>query len=658
MSRCDPDAVKADNGYWIMCIRKVDYPAINSDKRAMAAQKSRAVRVGYGEWMGTMHKSLFAIAIMLPVGSLAPTVAMAQPIDPAIEAKIQHIINNMAPAVIPRGQGDSHVTLASRMAALHVPGISIAVIHNGKVEWARGFGVTKLGGPPVNPDTLFQAGSVSKPVTATGTLSLVQAGQLNLDTDVNRYLKTWKVPENNFTAQKKVTLRGLLSHTAGLTVHGFPGYASTEAVPTLVQVLDGAKPANTPAIRVDTVPGTSWRYSGGGYVVTQQLLMDVTGKSFPEFMRDAVLGPLGMRHSTYEQPLPSTRASDAATPYDSNGVPIAGGAHTYPEMAPAGLWSTPSDLARYAIGIQKSLSGQPGGVLSKAMAAEMVKPGGMGGWGLGLEIGGKAGHPYFAHSGVDQGFISNLIAYNDGDGVAIMTNGDSGGQLIYEFTRTIAREYNWPDFAPPENSVAEVDVKLLNAYAGSYRQGRFDVINISRSGDHLTARQGAQDLGDLYPASDREWFFTRNPVRVVFNVNGEGEAKSLVIRAGDNETPAARVSPAEATRVAEEFNAKIKGQVQDPATEAAVRRNIDELRAGKPEYDRMSPGLANVTRQRLSSLHNLIANLGAVKSITFKGVGPSGADLYDVTFEKGSAQWRVIVGADGKSEFIGFQMLP
>lgn len=197
--------------------------------------------------------------------------------------------------------------------------------------------------------TLFQAGSISKPVAALAALRLVEQGKLSLDEDVNAKLVSWKVPGNEFTKEQKVTLRRLLTHSAGLTVHGFPGYAAGAQVPTLVQVLNGEKPANTPAIRVDTVPGRLWRYSGGGYTIMQQLLIDVTQKSFPELMRQLVLEPAGMKHSTYEQPLPPARAGEAATAHDANGQPVKGQFHTYPEMAAAGLWTTPTDLALLAI---------------------------------------------------------------------------------------------------------------------------------------------------------------------------------------------------------------------------------------------------------------------------------------------------------------------
>ncbi len=152
-------------------------------------------------------------------------------------------------------------------------------------------------------------------------MRLVEAGKLNLDDDVNSYLKNWKVPANTFTDQTKVTLRELLSHTAGVTVHGFRGYIAGSALPSTFEILEGKAPANTPAITVDIKPGTLWRYSGGGYVIAKQVLDDVTGKPFPAMMRQEVLGPAGMVHSTFEQPLPAVRMLEVAMPYDETGTP-------------------------------------------------------------------------------------------------------------------------------------------------------------------------------------------------------------------------------------------------------------------------------------------------------------------------------------------------
>jgi CubicO group peptidase (beta-lactamase class C family) len=213
-------------------------------------------------------------------------------------------VQELVPPVLVQGETPALQPLATRMAELKLPGVSIAVIHEGRIEWARGFGVTRIGGPPVTENTLFQAASISKPVFALAVLHLVDAGKLDLDANVNAYLKNWKLPDNDFTRQKPVTLRGLLTHSAGLTVHGFPGYSADSKLPEVTQILDGVPPANTAAVRVDILPGSRFRYSGGGYVLAQQLLSDVTGVPLPRLMQDSVLTPLGMTRSTYEQPCP------------------------------------------------------------------------------------------------------------------------------------------------------------------------------------------------------------------------------------------------------------------------------------------------------------------------------------------------------------------
>jgi CubicO group peptidase (beta-lactamase class C family) len=294
---------------------------------------------------------------------------------------IDRVEAGLVPPVIAKGDIHAGHSLQERMVALHVAGVSIAVIHHGVIEWAQGFGVMKVGGPPVTADTLFQAGSISKPVAALAALKLVQEGKLSLDADLNTELKSWKLPYGPEAKGKPVTLRELLTHTGGTTVHGFPGYVAGEPMPTLVQVLNGEKPANTPAIRVEAEPGTKYIYSGGGFTIMQQMMIDESGEAFPKLLHDTVLGPIGMTHSTYEQPLPEEWRAMAATPYGADWQPVVGGAHTYPEMAAAGLWTTPTDLARYAIELERSLQGE-GHVLSKEMTAQMLTPG-IGDWGMG-----------------------------------------------------------------------------------------------------------------------------------------------------------------------------------------------------------------------------------------------------------------------------------
>jgi CubicO group peptidase (beta-lactamase class C family) len=361
--------------------------------------------------------------------------------------------------------------LGELMVTLGVPGVSIAVIHHGVLEWAEGFGVTRVGGAPVTVETLFQAASISKPVAAMAVLHLAQKGSLSLDADVNNLLSSWKLPSSPIAAGGPVTVRQLLGHTGGINVSGFPGYAVGKPLPTLVQILDGAGPANTPAIRIATPPGTKWDYSGGGYTIMQQLLLDVCGMPFPRLLNDTVMAPLNMTHSTFQQPLPADLESSTAMPHDQNGNRVPGGGHIYPEMAASGLWSTPSDLARFVIEIQSSLHGKSNHVLSPEMTRQMLSPG-LGNWGLGFRIGDSPSAPQFIHQGFNCGFESILFAYGrEGEGAVVMTNAQNGSVLAAEIIGSIASEHSWPDYHPnfrvPTSTNAR---KLTRAIGETYRQ--------------------------------------------------------------------------------------------------------------------------------------------------------------------------------------------
>ncbi|HYR11794.1 MAG TPA: serine hydrolase domain-containing protein, partial [Longimicrobium sp.] len=310
-----------------------------------------------------------ALLLFLAAALLA---APAPAQDTALAARIRRVENGLTPPVIVAGRTDQGAPIAERMRASNTPAVSVAVINNGRIEWARAYGTLQAGTPAADTATLFQAASISKPVSVLGALLLAERGQLSLDADVNTFLRSWKVPENAFTAQEKVTLRRIMSHSAGLTVHGFPGYAMTAAVPTTVQVLDGQAPANTAPVRVDTFPGSLLRYSGGGTTVMQQVLVDVTGRPFPMFMREEVLLPLGMMHSSFDLEVPADRAARIARAHNREGAPIAGGWHRYPEMAAAGLWTTPQDLARFLLAVHRASKGSEGGVVSPALARQML----------------------------------------------------------------------------------------------------------------------------------------------------------------------------------------------------------------------------------------------------------------------------------------------
>ncbi len=452
---------------------------------------------------------------------------------PPSDVHVGHVTSCLLPPVLIQGEVRECKTLAARMAELKIPGVSIAVVHNGTIVWARAFGVQGPDGKQVTETTLFQAGSISKPIAAVAALRLVQDGKLSLDSDINQVLTSWHLPSGSLAPDTKVTLRELLTHTGGISVHGFPGYPAGAAVPSLVQVLDGSKPANTAAIRIEKAPGTEWNYSGGGFTVMQQALIDATHEPFPKLMASTVLGPIGMEHSTYEQPLPAALRSNAAVPYAKGGKPVEGGAHTYPEMAAAGLWTTPSDLAHYILEVQNSMVGKANHVLDAKTTNAMLTPG-KNKWGLGVETGGSDANPYFTHGGVNEGFQSLFVAYEKagGDGAVVMTNSVGGLGIAQDVMRSIAAEYAWPDFQPSVRTLAKVDRSVLQRYVGTFMATPTFSVVYTLEDDQLFAQASGQEKYPIYPEGQSKFFMKVVDAEIDFHTADDGEVDYLVLHQG------------------------------------------------------------------------------------------------------------------------------
>lgn len=434
----------------------------------------------------------------LGMSMLACLPAQAQDAD-----SIARIERGLRPAVAIQGAKLETRTLAAEMTRLNVPGVSVAVIRGGKIAWAKGYGVTHANGAPVTPQTLFQAASISKPVAAMAALKMVEAGQLELDADINTVLTSWKLPPG--PAKRPATLRQLLSHTAGTTVSGFRGYAAGAQVPTLQQVLEGAAPANSGPIRIEGMPGDAWNYSGGGYTVVQQAMIDRSGRPFDALMEETVLKPLGMSDSSFAQPLPGALQARAALPHAENGKPTTGGAHTYPELAAAGMWTTPTDLAKFALALQRGAGGADG-VLSPTMTRTMLRPV-MNNYALGLQIDGKAPQHAFSHGGSNMGYQNTLYAYvARGDGAVVMTNGDAGAQLAQSVIRAIAAEYRWPSYQTVMRKAIALPAATRTKLAGRYEikdLGGFEIAE--REGKLMVALRENQ-WEPLYAESARKLF--------------------------------------------------------------------------------------------------------------------------------------------------------
>jgi CubicO group peptidase (beta-lactamase class C family) len=328
----------------------------------------------------------------------------------------------------------------------NVPGVSVAIIKDFKIAWTGMYGVADTETQtPVTADTLFQAASISKPVAAMVSLKAVQEGRFSLDQNVNAILKSWKLPEGEFTKDQPVTPRALLSHTSGTgDGFGFPGYAPGAPLPTVQQILDGVAPSNRRAVRLERPPFTAAKYSGGAVMIQQLALTDAVGRPFERIAREWVLEPLGMTNSTYEQPLPREREKQAARAHNRAGDRSGDPWHVYPEQAAAGLWTTPADLAKFAIELQLALLGRSTRVLSQKTAMEMVTPDGVGPYAVGFGIGKQGEGWYFSHGGQNWGFQCDLVAHRlKGYGAVIMTNSDNSAALIQELRRLIQHEYRW-----------------------------------------------------------------------------------------------------------------------------------------------------------------------------------------------------------------------
>jgi CubicO group peptidase (beta-lactamase class C family) len=482
-----------------------------------------------------------ALALSLALGTtlgVAPAPAHAQTSDG--QRVGERIANGLRPTVRIAGGSDTSFTITERMVRYHVPGVSVAVIDNWRIVWARGFGVTDFAGRNlVDTATLFLAGSISKPVFASGALTLVEQGTLALDEDVNARLTSWKLPASDFTKAAPVTLRGILSHTAGLSVWGFPGYDVHAPLPTVPQVLDGAKPANTGAVKSFRAPGAGWMYSGGGYTVAQLLATDATGESFPALMQRLVLGPMGMKASSYEQAMSPARAALTAAGHETQDVVVPGRYHLYPEMAAAGLWTTPSDLARWAITVARAARGERGLPLSPATARLMLTPAvtlppafasAMSPqWGLGVALGGAGDSLVFSHGGRDEGFVATLLMHPaTGRGLVIMTNGVSG-ELLNEITYAFDEALGVRSLPRAVKTAAPSrDVASEATLVGDYRLvvGKDSVTYaVRQQGDRLWLVRSPKDSSELF-AAQPDLFFTRdNPSDLRFmRLNGRVSA--------------------------------------------------------------------------------------------------------------------------------------
>ncbi|MFY0592113.1 serine hydrolase [Roseivirga sp.] len=439
------------------------------------------------------------------------TLSLAQ--NTALNERIKRIENGLMPALQIKGETPPTYNVNERLKQLGIPGLSVAFVNNGKIEWARAYGMADVANnKPMTNETMLLAGSISKPIAALRAHQMVENGQLSLDTNVNDYLTSWKLPDNEFTVNEKVTLRRILNHTAGLTVWGFPGYDKGDDIPSVPDVLDGK--GNTDAVRVYKEPGKSWMYSGGGYTIMQLMMTDVEGISFPETMQKHILNPLGMEKSTFVNPLPEKYHSMAATGYRGNGQEVEGKWPIYPEMAAAGLWTTPSQLIQFAIELQKINKSKTDGILKYSSVEAMLTPG-MNDHGLGPQ----ASKERFGHGGADEGFRANLVAWkNEPYALVVMVNSDNG-QIMQEIQLAIAKEYDLTGIEADVREVVKMTSEDFEKYTGKFQVGDIGVVEVENTGKSLLFKASfIQQRVELVPQSETNFFDKADGTPIVFEL--------------------------------------------------------------------------------------------------------------------------------------------
>ncbi len=439
--------------------------------------------------------------------------------------------------------GDSTWTIEERMKHYGITGASIAVVKDGEIAWAKGYGFTdKESKIPVTKQTLFQASALSIPVTTYGALCLVDQDKVALDENINSYLKSWKVPENEFTTEKKVTIRNLLNHSAGI----FPifidrgGFNVNEKKPTLLENLNGTYPAKNPPVTVNKEPSKSVLFAYTSFAPIQQMMLDVEKKTFPEIMDELVLKPLSMANSTFNQYLTKEQLTKAASGFTKDGAMVIGKGNIYPTMAAFGLWTTAEDYAKFVTSIQQTLSGKPTSLLPKDLLELMGKPqygvhisSGQGTIGLGFQLQNRNDEIYLRHHGTNTGFYAEVMAHRDKSyGVVVMTNSNFPA-FNAEVIRAVAKAYEWDSFVPIYDQI-DIESSFIDRITGRYMSnGR--IIEVFQKDNQLLYRNILRmQEEELVKVTDSSFVRRNSTLFIQFKPNTENENFNLQYTDSDN----------------------------------------------------------------------------------------------------------------------------
>lgn len=456
-----------------------------------------------------------------------------------VQDRIKQVENNLIPFVPIKDFPGWNIV--DRMKYYNVPGVSIAVIKDYQIDWAKAYGLADTTLQiPITTETMFSAGSISKFVMAVAALKMVEDGQIDLNAPINQYLTSWKITENELTQMKPITLRMLLSHSAGTSQTSYFGFTPDQALPTIVEILNGEKISGTRKVVVNSEPDKEFRYSGGGSMIAQMALMDVSGESFEDLTHKLIFDKLEMSNSTFGQPLPHKFEKQVSWAYSSaswfKGMP-----YVYPQQAAAGLYSTPIDLAKFFIDVQKSFLGK-GQVLGEEITKAMLTPQkevSFGAYreqiGIGPFLIQRSDNKddsegiYFEFTGVNAGFLAYGIgSLTGGNGVIIMLNsGDDVNGMGKEIRRSVAKVYGWTNFLPDEIKPIVLSDTELDNRVGRYRMGPDEVLYLRKEKNYLV--ENINEGNDIYcfPIARDTLVFSDYNIKGWFGFDANGQANSL-----------------------------------------------------------------------------------------------------------------------------------
>jgi len=520
---------------------------------------------------------------------------------------------------------------------------AVLVARDGIVVLSNGYGKANLEWQVANsPTTKFRLGSVTKQFTAACILLLEEQGKLKTDDPVKKY-----IPDAP-AAWDQITIFNLLTHTSGMpNFTNFPDYRSTEAVATTPEKLVSRFRDNA----LEFAPGSSWNYSNSGYVLLGYLIEKISGDSYSKFVKDNIFDPLGMKDSGYDSNTDIIAQRAQGYSPGAHGPVIAGYIDMSIPFSAGALYSTTEDLLRW----EQSLYG--GKVLSAASLEKMTTPF-LSNYALGLEVRSAAnGDKIYSHGGGIEGFNTSL-SYVPAEKLAVIVlanlNGQAAGNIAADLTKIAL--HDTVTLISDRTAVAVSSV-ALDQLIGYYRVPEGEVMKVSRAGDRLHS-EGYVPPEDMYPQTEKDFFSKREDIQFAFRTGKSDRAVALVLHQNDRDTTAIRISDREGKQLADALAKRVRDQTPSPNSEAVLRRSIAEIVAGTPDYTRMGQALADIVRVQLSQLQTRFNACGEIKAIAFKGVGPLGDDIYDVTFEKSALEFHISLGVDSKLVGARFRPIP